>query len=86
MFKNPQMNHILEKAKRWTEKTWMEAPVLWSERPPVYRKYVVEPSISKIIKQLGPNKSGNPDIIIVLFFFGINKRDIFQKSAIGIEK
>lgn len=62
MVKKPQIDSILEKVRRWAERSWADALISWKERPPqdfAYRKYVVEPAVSKIIRQLDLNKSSS---------------------------
>lgn len=49
-------NKILENAKVWAEKAWIESKFDWLNRSPqdyVYRKYVVNPTSSKIVGDLG---------------------------------
>jgi len=52
------MNIALKKAKGWAERIWLKVITSWSERSTqdyAYRKYVVEPSLNKLINQLNLN-------------------------------
>lgn len=57
-----RIDPIIEKAKSWAAEAWGEAIPSWSDRPSqdfAYRKYVVEPPISKLIKLLNVKQSSS---------------------------